>query len=39
MSDFEVKNNIALVVTVCIGSFEVICELQGKDCVSHVPKR
>ena len=28
MSDFEVKNNIALVVTVCIGSFEVICELQ-----------
>ena len=28
MSDFEVKNNIALTVTVCIASFEVISELQ-----------
>ena len=27
-SDFEVKNNIALTVTVCIASFEVIGELQ-----------
>ena len=28
MSDFEVKNNIALTITVCIASFEVIGELQ-----------
>ena len=28
MSDFEVKNNIALTVTVCIALFEVIGELQ-----------
>ena len=27
-SDFEVKNNIALTVTVCIASFEVISKLQ-----------
>ena len=27
-SDFEVKNNIALMVTVCIASFEVIGKLQ-----------
>ena len=27
-SDFEVKNNIALMVTICIASFEVIGELQ-----------
>ena len=27
-SDFEVKNNIALMVVVCIASFEVIVELQ-----------
>ena len=27
-SDFEVKNNIALTVTVCIASFEVIGKLQ-----------
>ena len=28
MSDFEVKNNIALTVTVCIASFNVIGKLQ-----------
>ena len=28
MSNFEVKNNIALTVTVCIASFEAISELQ-----------
>ena len=28
MSDFEVKNNIALTVTVCIASFGVIGELH-----------
>ena len=37
-SDFGVKNNIALTVTVCIAAFEVIGELQREDCVSHVPK-
>ena len=35
---FEVRNNIALTVTVCIGSFEAIGELPRKDCISHVCK-
>ena len=29
-SCFEVKNNIALTVTICVTSFEVIGELQKK---------
>ena len=38
MSDFEVKNNITLMVTVCIASFEVIGELQRERWISHVLK-
>ena len=38
-SDFEVKNNIALTVTVCIASFEVIGEFQRERLRHHVPKR
>ena len=34
---FEVKNNVALRVTVCIASFQMIGELKiQKDCVSQV---
>ena len=32
----EVRNNIPLMVTVCIALFAVISEVQRKDCVSHV---
>ena len=38
MSDFEVKNNIALKVTVCIASFEVIGELQRERLHHHMLK-
>ena len=36
---FWSQNNIALMVTVCIASFEVMGNFIGKDCVSHVPQR
>ena len=38
MGGFEVRNNIALMVTVCIASFEVISELQKEKSISHVPQ-
>ena len=38
-SDFDVKNNIAFKVTVCIASFKVIGELQWERLRQHVPKR
>ena len=38
MGDSEVRNSIALTVTVCIASFKVISGLQRKDCVSCVLK-
>ena len=35
MGGFEVKNNIALTVTVCIASFKVIGELQREKLRRH----